>query len=98
MAATNFVAHDPCLCRNFGALELPMQFAACLLISEWAARRKEPKDTSPGSLYGANMCQAIDTALNGHLLAVDSSGYGIGFDFCQIFNFRAHSSGVMFLR
>ncbi|KAL0030293.1 hypothetical protein WJX77_007872 [Trebouxia sp. C0004] len=43
---------------------------------EWAARRKEPKDTSP----------------------VDSSGYGLGFDFCQIFNFKPHSSGVMFLR
>ena len=65
---------------------------------EWAARRKEPKDTSPGSLYGGDMCQAIDAATGGRLLAADSSGYGIGFDFCQIFNFKTHSSGVMFLR
>ncbi len=74
--------------------------AVCSLFAdpEWAARRKEPKDTSPGSLYGANMCQAIDMALNGRLLAVGSSGYGIGFDFCQTFNFKTHSSGVMFLR
>lgn len=65
---------------------------------EWAARRKEQKDTSPGSLYWGDMCQAIDAALGGRLLAADSSGYGIGFDFCQIFNFKTHSSGVMFLR
>ena len=64
----------------------------------WAEERRKPKDESPGSLYGGKMCQDINSACNGLLMHEDSSGYGIGFDFTQIYNFKTHSSGAMFLR
>ncbi|DBA84634.1 TPA: hypothetical protein ACH3X1_005997 [Trebouxia sp. C0004] len=64
----------------------------------WAAGRSQPKDDSPGSLYGATMCQSINAECGGRLMHQDSGGYAIGFDFCQIFNFKTHSSGLMFLR
>ncbi|DBB00762.1 TPA: hypothetical protein ACH3X1_000694 [Trebouxia sp. C0004] len=97
---TETIAGIPCLFPAkefwyFGVAHVIRSFSAD---PDWAERRKQPKDTSPGSLYGGKMSQAINTATSGRLVHPDSSGYGVGFDFTQIFNFKTHSSGVMFMR
>ena len=44
------------------------------------------------------MCKAINAACDGRLMQADSGGHCIGFDFSQIFNFKTHSSGLVFIR
>ena len=51
---------------------------------DWAEVRRQPKDDSPGSMYGGSMCKAINAACDGRLMQADSGGYRIGFDFTQI--------------
>lgn len=64
---------------------------------DWAEARRQPKDDSPGTLYGGNMCKKINANCSGRLMHPDSGGYKIGFDFVQIFKFKNHSTGALFI-
>jgi len=65
---------------------------------QWAALRGTGRNMCPGELYGSPMCQMLDAKFNGALYANENSIWELGFDFCQIFNFAKHSTGVIFLR
>ncbi|DBB05418.1 TPA: hypothetical protein ACH3X1_012384 [Trebouxia sp. C0004] len=91
-------------CPECGSSRFQIETAAgtpCLLPMKIQYGQQEevsPKMNSPGSLYGGTMCQSINAECGGRLMHQDSGGCAIGFDFCQIFNFKTHSSGLMFLR
>lgn len=65
---------------------------------EWAALRATGRNMSHGGLYGSPMCQELNAKTNGCLFLEENSIWELGFDFCQIFNFAKHSTGVIFLR
>ena len=49
-------------------------------------------------LHGASMCTGINARTNGKFDELGSSGYELGFDFCQIFTSSQHSIGNVFAR
>jgi hypothetical protein len=66
--------------------------------TEWAAMRGTGRNMCTGGLYGSKMSQDINAKSGGRLYEGASSIWELGFDFCQIFNFAKHSTGVIYLR
>jgi hypothetical protein len=65
----------------------------------WTALRgKERRVDDPAHWYGAEDAKRINSLSGGTLYNPDNSAYELGFDFCQIFVFKNHSSGVLGIR
>jgi len=65
---------------------------------QWAALRGTGRNMCSGGLYGSTMSQELNAKTNGALYKEENSIWELGFDFCQIFNFAKHSTGVVFIR
>lgn len=60
--------------------------------------RGRGRDNQPDDFYGSRMAEHIDAKTNGQLLQGANSAYDLGFDFCQVFSFKTHSSGILLMR
>ena len=65
---------------------------------EWCGLRGTGRDEYPGDFYSSEEAKRIDARLGGALFHPDNSGYEIGMDWAQPYDFKQHSTGVVCIR
>ncbi|GIL67471.1 hypothetical protein Vafri_20814 [Volvox africanus] len=60
--------------------------------------RTTGRENGGHDFYASQMAAEIDDKCNGQLMDPNNSVYDLGLDFCQVFAFKTHSSGLLLMR
>jgi hypothetical protein len=66
--------------------------------TEWSSKRSEARLLYKLDYYSTPEAHRVNRATGGALFHTDNSAYEIGIDWCQCFNFKQHSVGILGMR